>query len=197
MSSLKPENILPEAGEVFLYPGFFNATESRHYMAQLLQDVPWKQEPITIFGKTVLQPRLTAWYGDEGTTYSYSGITMPSRKWLPVLEEIKARIEAVSGVCFTGVLLNLYRDGQDSMGWHRDNEKELGINPVIGSVSFGAERVFQFRRYAQKDAKISLTLTNGSFLLMQGATQHNWEHCLPKRAGVAGMRMNLTFRVVQ
>jgi len=149
-----------------------------------------------MFGKTVLQPRLTAWYGDAGKSYTYSGATMHPLSWLPVLESIRNRIAAVCSVHFTGALLNLYRDGQDSMGWHRDNEKELGPNPIIGSVSLGAARDFLFRHYYDKTEKLTVPLLDGSLLLMQGVTQHYWEHSLPKRKGVTGMRINITFRVL-
>jgi len=141
-----------------------------------------------------MQPRLTAWYGDPGKAYSYSGITMQPHNWTKALLEIKQRIEAVAGASFNSALLNLYRDGKDSMGWHRDNEKELGINPVIGSVSFGAARTFVLRHYTDKKLKQSIELTHGSFLLMRGRTQHCWEHSLPKRITSTGERINITFR---
>jgi alkylated DNA repair dioxygenase AlkB len=190
-------NILPKDGDVYFFPQLFPVEESDVYFNALQQEIAWRQEPITIYGCTVMQPRLTAWYGDPDKVYSYSGITMQPHAWTATLLKIKQRIETVSPVIFNSALLNLYRDQHDSMGWHRDNEKELGINPVIGSVSFGATRIFQFRYYTDKRLKQSLELTHGSFLLMQGKTQHAWEHSLPKRAGIMGTRINITFRVVK
>ncbi len=148
-----------------------------------------------MFGKELMQPRLTCWYGDEGKEYSYSGIVMKQHPWHLALLQIKSLIEQVSNTRFTGALLNYYRDGNDSMGWHRDNEKSLGINPVIGSVSFGAARKFELRDHATKKPTIGIFLEHGSYLLMRGETQHSWEHRVPK-APVNGSRLNITFRVV-
>ena len=190
------ENILPFRGEVIFHPQFFSTIESDHYLSLLQDEIIWKQEPIKIYGKELMQPRLTAWCGDADKKYSYSGITMEPQKWTRSLMEIKERIEKVSGVYFTGALLNFYRNGKDSMGWHRDNEKELGIKPVIGSVSFGATRTFQFRNFEDKNITRSIDLTHGSFLLMKGETQHHWEHRLPKTTKIIGTRINITFRVI-
>jgi alkylated DNA repair dioxygenase AlkB len=187
-------NLLPIQGEVYLMPAFFSAEESAGLMQRLADEVAWTQEPIRIFGKEVMQPRLTAWYGDADKSYTYSGITMQPQPWSEVLMIIKERIEAAAQHRFSSALLNLYRNGQDSMGWHRDNEKQLGINPVIASVSFGVTRTFKLRHYEQKDLQRSINLTNGSLLLMRGETQHYWEHAVPKTARVNGPRINLTFR---
>lgn len=191
------QNILPKDGDVNFFPHMFTEAESDVYINELKEAIEWKQEPITIYGRTVMQPRLTAWYGDPGKIYTYSGITMQPLAWTPALLKIKQRIETVSPVVFNSALLNLYRDQRDSMGWHRDNEKELGINPVIGSVSFGATRTFQFRHYIDKSLRQSLELTHGSLLLMKGETQHHWEHSLPKRTKEIGLRVNITFRVIK
>jgi alkylated DNA repair dioxygenase AlkB len=161
-----------------------------------LNEIQWKQEPIKIFGKEVMQPRLTAWYGDIDKPYSYSGITMQPYAWSGSLKTIKQKIEAVAGVTFTSALLNLYRNGNDSMGWHRDNEKELGDQPVIGSVSFGATRTFQFRDYKTKKDLKSIELSHGSFLTMRGETNHYWEHSVPKTKLVLKERINITFRMI-
>ena len=163
-------NLLPVDGEAFLYPELFSKEESNHFLHVLQQEITWKQEPIVIFGKQVMQPRLTAWYGDEGMSYRYSGITMQPERWTKSLLKIKERIEAIAGITFNSALLNQYRDGKDSMGWHRDNEKELGHNPVIGSVSFGATRKFVLRHYHDQSVKRSAELAHGSFLLMRGKT---------------------------
>lgn len=155
MNSIK--NILDRDGQATYYPAFFAAAESDRYFEILLRETGWKQEPISVYGKTVMQPRLTAWYGDPGSAYRYSGITMHPEAWTPVLLEIRQRVESISPVIFNSALLNQYRDQQDSVGWHRDNEKSLGINPVIGSVSFGAPRKFLFRYYTDKPYSIPLT----------------------------------------
>ena len=191
-----PENVLPFGGEVFYYPDFLSAQESHSFFERLLAETNWQQDQITIFGKTMDIPRLTALYGTEGSPYSYSGITMVPNGWTETLLEIKRRIEAIAAVEFTTVLINLYRDGRDSNGWHSDDEKELGTNPVIGSVSFGAERNFKFRFIKDKTIKRDLILTSGSLVLMRGETQHNWQHEIPKSKKVTIPRINLTFRVI-
>lgn len=187
-------NLLPFLGEAYCFPDYFSQQESDFLFQKAVEEIHWKQEPIWMFGKKVMQPRLTALYGNPEITYGYSGIEMKPLPWTDFLLEIKSRIEKESGVIFTHVLLNHYRDGKDSMGWHRDNEKALGPNPVIGSVSFGAVRNFQLRHYVDKQPKISLDLTHGSFLLMKGETQHHWEHQIPKTAKIMGPRINMTFR---
>jgi len=192
---MRPENILPREGEVYLYPSFFNDEESTGFFRALQETIAWKQEPIKIMGREIMQPRLTAWYG-EGRVYRYSGITMAPQPWTEELLAIKNRIEKESGQEFTNVLLNYYRDGNDSMGWHKDNEKELGVNPVIGSVSFGASRSFHFKNQSDKNLKEKVLLTNGSFLLMEGSTQHHWYHSIPKAQKISEGRINLTFRKI-
>ncbi len=187
-------NLLPKQGEIYHYPDFFSESESQRFFDALMQKVPWKHEPIKIFGKEVMQPRLTAWYGDK--EYSYSGITMKPYSWNETLIEIKNRIEEKAKIKFNSALLNLYRDHEDSVGWHRDNEKELGKNPVIGSVSLGATRTFQLKHYYEKELKTSIELQNGGFLLMKGETQHFWLHSIPKQKMISGPRINLTFRVI-
>ena len=190
------ENLLPYRGEAYLYPNFFSRAECAAYFKDLQDNIDWKQEPVKIFGREVMQPRLTAWYGDNGKPYSYSGITMSPKAWTPTLQLIKEKIEQVARVQFTSALLNLYRDGKDSMGWHRDNEKELGVNPVIGSVSFGAARIFKLRDYNDKSVSKEMELGDGSFLLMRGETQHYWEHQVAKTSKEVGVRINITFRVI-
>ena len=184
---------LPDADIVY-YPGFFAAEEADKIFSQLLNEIPWQQDNIKVYGKIHAQPRLTALFGNDGKPYSYSNITMIPQPWNVLLQKIKLRIEAVCGVSFTTVLLNLYRDGKDSNGWHADNEKELGKNPVIASLSFGAERIFQLRHNSK--LKQSIILENGSLLLMKGTTQHYWKHQIPKTAKPIGPRINLTFRVI-
>ena len=190
------KNLLPFGGEVLLFQNFFSKKECDKYLNHLVNEIKWKQEPIKIFGKEVMQPRLTAFYGDTDRAYSYSGITMQPHEWTNELLEIKTEIETIAQTKFTSALLNLYRNEKDNMGWHRDNEKVLGANPVIGSVSFGSSRVFQLRNYKDKTIIKSIELNNGSFLLMRGETQHNWQHQLRKTNKPAGIRINITFRVV-
>jgi alkylated DNA repair dioxygenase AlkB len=185
---------MPDA-DVLFYPAFFDPDESRSYLKQLTDEIDWKQESATLFGRPVPLPRLTAWYGEEGATYRYSGITVEPLAWTPALLAIKARVEQVCPARFNSVLLNLYRSGRDSVSWHSDDEPSLGRNPVIASVSFGVSRVFQLR-HKDTGQKQEVFLSSGSLLLMQGGTQHFWQHQIPKRAGVVGARINLTFRVI-
>ncbi|WP_226804924.1 alpha-ketoglutarate-dependent dioxygenase AlkB family protein [Agriterribacter humi] len=190
------QNILPIDGEAYLFPEFFSKEESEQLWEALQKNIHWKQEPVVIMSKKVMQPRLTAWYGDEGKSYRYTGITMHPHPWTKELLLIKERIEELSGQVFNTALLNCYRNGNDSIGWHRDNEKSLGINPVIGSVSFGAARYFHFRHYQQKHIKEKILLTPGSFLLMKGETQHKWFHSIQKEPHITGGRINITFRTI-
>jgi alkylated DNA repair dioxygenase AlkB len=164
---------------------------------KLSTEIPWQQDDIKVFGKIHPQPRLTALFGNEGKPYSYSNIVMQPHHWNPLLMFIKNEIEEVCPENFTTVLLNLYRDGKDSNGWHADNERELGRNPVIASVSFGAERSFHLQHNTIADAKLKITLGNGSLLLMKGETQHFWKHQIPKTAKPIGRRINLTFRIIK
>ncbi len=187
---------LPDADVVY-YPNFFSKEKADTYFKTLLSETNWQQDDITVFGKTYQQPRLTALYGENGKSYSYSGITMNPLPFTSVLKEIKNIIEEVSEEIYNVVLLNLYRNGQDSNGWHSDNEKELGKNPVIASVSLGAERVFHLKHKDDKDLKKSIQLQHGSLLIMKGRTQEKWKHQLPKTKKVDSPRINLTFRTIQ
>lgn len=188
------QNLLPFQGETFLQPDFFPKVKSDHYFLQLQQTLVWKHEPIRMFGRMVMQPRLTALYGNPDRPYGYSGISMVPSLWTEELLEMKGAIEAYSGVEFTHVLCNLYRDGKDSMGWHRDNESVLGKNPSIASVTLGATRLFQIRHHETKGHKIDIPLTHGSLLMMTGESQQYWEHQIPKTSRDPGVRINLTFR---
>jgi alkylated DNA repair dioxygenase AlkB len=196
---------LPDADIVF-YPAFLDQqdnvplggkTASHRLLAELTQTIAWRQDWIRLYGRSLPQPRLTAWYGDPGKSYTYSGITMQPAPWIPTLLDLKASVETVSGTQFNSVLLNFYRDGNDSMGWHSDNEPELGENPIIGSLSLGGTRRFMLRHRFEKGLKHELELTSGSFLLMQGTTQHYWQHQVPKTKRPVLPRINLTFRVIQ
>lgn len=186
---------LPDA-DIILYPSLLNQPECDHLLTDLTQTINWRQDSITIYGRSLPQPRLTAWYGDPGKSYTYSGLTMHPSHWTPTLLELKAKVDALAGVVFNSVLLNLYRDGNDSMGWHSDDEPELGANPVIGSLSLGGTRRFLLRHRFKRGLKHELELTSGSFLLMQGTTQSYWQHQVPKTKRPVLPRINLTFRVI-
>ena len=195
--SLLPQesrNLLPFQGEAYFHPDFFSLEEADQLFKVLQEGLAWQQEPIWMFGKQILQPRLTALYGDPKVRYGYSGIAMEALPFTEVLEKIKVRLQEFTNQEFTHVLCNFYRDGQDSMGWHRDNEPVLGRNPTIASLTFGATRSFQLRPYGKKEPKLSLELSHGSLLLMGGESQHFWEHQLPKTKKVLAPRINLTFR---
>ncbi len=187
---------LPD-GDVTLTSCFFNKAVADSLFDTLRIKIQWQQDNIRLYGRAIDLPRLTAWYGDPGSSYIYSGIAMNPLPWTPELLFIKERIEEGSGVVFTSVLLNLYRNGNDGVHWHSDDEKELGLNPVIGSVSLGGTRTFQLRHLKRRELpKVEISLTHGSFLLMKGTTQHFWEHQLPKTRRAVKPRINLTFRVI-
>lgn len=190
MLSLFPsENLLPFDGEVLFYANFIG----NEYFELLKSEINWKQEGMKMYGKEVLFPRLTAWYAEEGKTYKYSGLVNIPQEFTPNLLKIKEMVELKTGKKFNSALLNYYRNGQDSMGWHSDDEPELGKNPVIASVSLGAERKFQFKHKDMPKLLININLSSGSLLLMQGTTQHNWLHQVPK-IKTSGERINITFR---
>jgi len=167
-------------------------------LARLIAEIAWRQETITLFGKTHAQPRLICWMGDPGCSYAYSGKRYTPAPWHPLVAELRARVEAeAAGATFNSVLLNQYRDGQDSMGLHADDEPELGPKPVIASLSFGAQRTMHFRhRHDRTRPTQRLPLPDGSLLIMRGKTQANWKHAIPKTRKAIGPRVNLTFRRV-
>ena len=184
------DNLLPKDGQVVVYSKVVS-----NDFEQLKNSISWKHEKIHLFGRWVLQPRLSAWYGDEGTDYVYSGLKNIPNPWNDILLNLKKKVEILSGTQFNSVLLNYYRDGQDSMGWHQDNEKELGKNPIIASLSFGVSREFQLRHKFDKSIpKINCLLDDSSLLIMSGETQNYWQHQIPKTKKFIGERINLTFR---
>jgi alkylated DNA repair dioxygenase AlkB len=186
---------MPDA-DVILFEGFFDASTSDVFFKELNENAAWRREKIKLYGKRISIPRLTAWYGDQGKSYKYSGITVSPEPWTPALLDIKRAIEAISGIQFNSVLLNMYRTGRDSVAWHSDDEPELGREPVIGSVSLGQTRVFQFK-HKISGLREEIILRHGSYLLMRGTTQHHWLHQIPKQTTACDSRINLTFRVVQ
>ena len=188
---------LPDA-QLFFFPNFWKISEATNLFNLLKNELAWQQDSIKMFGKSVLEPRLTAWYGDEGKIYTYSGKTQIPNAWHPTLLEIKNKIETVSEMPtkYNSVLCNLYRNGNDSMGWHSDDEKELGKNPIIASVNFGETRRFLFRHKHDKSLKHELPLTHGSLLIMSGTMQQFWQHAVPKEPKKSEARINLTFRKI-
>ncbi|GAA3967749.1 alpha-ketoglutarate-dependent dioxygenase AlkB family protein [Mucilaginibacter dorajii] len=191
------QNILPFDGEVLLYPNFYQEDGVYAIFEELKHTILWKQDAMKIYGKVVNFPRLTSWYADGDQEYIYSGVVNTPIPFTPLLLKIKEAAEAQCDKQFNSALLNYYRNGGDSMGWHSDDEKELSGNPVIASASFGATRTFQFKHKTQKNARVSVGLNNGSLLIMQGATQHHWLHQVPKTAKEMGPRINITFRDIK
>ena len=188
---------MPSPEQLQYHPLLFDSQEQSLLMNALQDEIPWKQEHIKLFGKTHPTPRLTAWHGDAHCVYKYSGVVNQPFPWTPSLLTIKTRIESLSnGATFNCVLLNFYRDGSDKMGWHSDDEKELGPNPSIASVSFGATRRFDFKNKTEVHNKFSIHLESGSLLLMQGDMQHHWLHQLPAQKRIKEPRINLTFRYI-
>lgn len=201
--SIRPQESSPierDSLEVEYWPKFFSHSEATEILRSLLSETPWEQPSIAIYGKQLKVPRLTCWYGDPDCVYTYSGIRNEPRQWNCQLLKIKEKIEATVPAQFNSVLLNLYRDGRDSMSWHSDDEPELGPEPIIASLSLGVARRFDFRqtRVTPNATRktLSLELGNGSLLVMRGKTQQSWEHGIAKSPKVDGPRVNLTFRRV-
>ncbi|RYU91724.1 alpha-ketoglutarate-dependent dioxygenase AlkB [Mucilaginibacter terrigena] len=184
------------AGLMDYKPNFFTAEESARLFRELKETIQWKQETILMYGKTLYTPRLTAWYGDNSKTYAFSGKRYDPYLWTPDLLFIKQRVEQAAAVTFNSVLLNNYRNGNDSVAWHADDEPELGVNPIIASVSFGQARRFDVRHKQNHKLKYSVELGNGSLLIMRGDLQHNWQHQVPKSTKAVKERINLTFRMI-
>ncbi len=182
--------------QVEYHPQFIADADGLEYFERILSETDWRQERITVFGKSHLTPRLSCWMGDEGLDYSYSNLTMTPVPWTDTLRKIKHTLEQRTKHSFNSVLLNYYRDGQDSNGWHSDDEPELGFNPVIASISLGASRDFKLRHKANKHNVQTLNLEHGSLLMMCDTTQRYWQHQVPKRAN-ADARLNLTFRTIK
>lgn len=183
-------------GELLYQPDFYDSEKSAVMLNHLLRGIPWAMHQIRIFGRWVNEPRQTAWYGDSEAVYTYSGVTMKPSPWTAELNRMRRQVEAAAGTKFNSVLLNLYRDGRDSMGWHSDDESELGPNPAVASLSFGSERRFLLRHRARPEEKREFFLTSGSLLVMRGALQHHWVHSVPKSLRVTEPRINLTFRQI-
>lgn len=186
--------LLLKDSEIYFYPDLFDAESAEKYFNSLYKNLPWQQDSIKLFGKIHKQPRLTALFANNRKPYTYSNITMHPHPYSPELLEIKKKIEEETQEEFTTCLANLYRSGQDSMGWHADDEKELGRNPTIASVSFGAPRMFHLKHKTDPTQRYKIRLPSGSLLLMKGSTQHFWLHQIPKTSRPLEPRINLTFR---
>jgi alkylated DNA repair dioxygenase AlkB len=166
-------------------------------LQRLIAEVPWRSEHVVVWGKKMVQPRLIAWYGDASRSYAYSGIQLHPMPWTPILLDIKIRVEQAVDSPFNSVLLNYYRDNRDSMGFHSDDEPELGKRPVIASLSLGEERTFIMKHKTSKAVRpVRLQLASGSLLLMRGDTQRHWKHGILKETRRCGPRVNLTFRCI-
>lgn len=193
-----PERIDLVDGEAKLLRRFFEPAEADRYLAALLEQTCWTQQQIRVRGRPVASPRLSAWHGDPHARYAYSGLSLDPLPWTPPLREIAARVASAAECRFNSVLLNLYRDGNDSMGWHSDDEPELGEQPTIASLSLGETRRFRLRHVTRRDlAPVSIELDHGSLLVMRGDTQRHWRHQVPKTRQVRRPRVNLTFRTIR
>ena len=185
-----------EGAELGFDPEWLPAGEAAALFAELRAAIPWEVHRIRLFGREVDSPRLSCWIGDPDATYRYSGVRFEPRPWSAALSGLRDRLARELGTSFNSVLANLYRDGRDAMGWHSDDEPELGPAPVIASVSLGATRRFVLKHRREPDRKLALELPSGSLLVMAGATQRNYRHALPRTARPVGGRINLTFRSI-
>lgn len=182
-------------GQITYTNNFIPSAEHEDLMTFWCNSLPWSQDKIRIFGKWIEIPRLQCWFGDAGASYAYSGLEMNPKPWTAELLRLKAKLEAEVSTEFNSVLVNLYRDGRDSNGWHSDDEKELGENPIIASISLGTDRLFQLKHKLSGE-KVNLMLESGSLLVMSGQLQKFWKHQVPKKPKVQSPRINLTFRKI-
>ena len=187
----------PPAGRIEYRAGWLDGGRADALFKKLHDEVAWQARSIRIFGREVMQPRLVAFQGDLGVAYRYSGVRWQADAWHTAIFELLAPLKAVTGVRFNSVLCNLYRDGHDAIGWHADDEPELGIDPVIAAVSLGAPRRFVLRYRKLPARKREITPGHGSLLVMRGDLQHNWQHQVPRMRRVNAARINLTFRLVR
>ncbi len=186
-------NLAPFDGELFLIQEFYSKPEANRVFSTFLAELAWQEELIFIYGRWCQVPRLTCWYGDPEATYCYSRLDHQPKPWTTELQAVRLQLERQCGCLFNSVLGNLYRNGQDSMGCHADDEKELGINPIIASLSLGDERLFKLK-HCNRQAKLDIQLGHGDLLIMAGTLQHHWQHSLPKTRKSKSPRINLTFR---
>jgi len=189
-----PVELLGEGSSARYWSDAFAPSDADRLLAALLAETQWRHEEITVAGRRVMQPRLSAWQGDAGAEYRYSGLTLSPVPWGTPVQEVRALAEDLAGERFDSVLLNLYRSGRDSMGWHADDEAVLGDEPAIASTSFGGRRRFVLRRRDEPATRVEVEPAHGSVIVMRGRTQHDWVHSVPKTARDVGPRVNLTFR---
>ena len=188
-------NLLPKDGIVNYFGKLLSRKASDHYFDRLLEDIRWKNDEAIILGKHIITKRKVAWYGDSNYAYTYSNITRQALIWTKELLELKALVEERTETVFNSCLLNLYHNGDEGMAWHSDDEKSLGVNTIIASLSFGAERKFVFK-HRRTGENVGLILESGSLLVMKGTTQTHWLHRLPPTKLVSKPRINLTFRTI-
>ena len=191
----EPENLLPYDGISIYHGAIFNEQEANGICKDLFEIIPWKQDEVLMFGKKIMTKRKVAWYADAGITYTYAGVKKSGLQWTEALLGIKQKVEAITGARYNACLLNLYHEGEEGMGWHRDNEKEIVAGSSIASLSFGAVRKFTFK-HATTNERLDIELANGSLLDMKGVIQEHWYHSLPKTKKIKQMRINLTFRLM-
>lgn len=191
-----PEVIRAQGADLTFYRDVDFGLSDIQVLDELISTTAWRQEAVVVWGKSHTQPRLVAWFGDEGKSYSYSGIYLTPSPWTGLLLKLRSKVQSLSNTDFNSVLLNYYRDGNDSMGFHSDNERELGETPTIASLSFGAERLFTMKSKSGRQPDIKIRLSSSSLLLMKGDTQKNWKHGIQKSSTPLGPRVNLTFRKI-
>ena len=189
------ENLLPKDGIAIYHGVIFGEKEATQISKELLDTIPWKQDEVVMFGKKIMTKRKVAWYADAGINYTYAGVKKSGLQWTEPLLKIKQKVEAITGANYNACLLNLYHEGEEGMGWHRDNEKEIVAESSIASVSLGAARKFAFK-HATTNERVDIELENGSLLDMKGAIQQYWYHALPKTMRIKQLRINLTFRLM-
>lgn len=186
---------LPLAGADVVYDAnAFAPARADALLTALSREIPWEQHRLNLFGREVASPRMSCWIGDPDATYTYSRTRFEPHAWTPTLASLRDELAARFDLHFNGVLANLYRDGNDAMGWHSDAEPELGDEPVIASLSFGSPRRFRFRSRETRKVAVAIELTHGSLLVMRGGTQRLYQHDVPRCVGCSGVRVNLTFR---
>jgi alkylated DNA repair dioxygenase AlkB len=189
----EPENLLPYDGIAIYHGVVFDEQKANGICKDLLDTISWKQDEVVMFGKKIMTKRKVAWFADAGITYTYAGVKKSGLQWTEPLLEIKQKVESITGASYNACLLNLYHEGEEGMGWHRDNEKEIVAESSIASVSLGAARKFAFK-HATTNERLDIELANGSLLDMKGPIQQNWYHSLPKTMRIKQLRINLTFR---
>lgn len=191
----EPENLLPQDGIALYYGVIYPEIEANQLCHQLFDTIPWKQDEVRMFGKILTTKRKIAWFADPGIHYTYAGVKKEGLAWIDLLLGIKQKVEAITGAKYNACLLNLYHEGAEGMGYHKDNEKEIISGSSIASLSFGVPRRFSFK-HALTNEKLDIELDNGSLLEMKGDIQQYWYHALPKTKKVKQMRINLTFRML-